>query len=103
MPAGTPGSVAYQGRAFLPAPRYQFGNAGRNILFGPSFVSLDTAIVRTIGLGGSRRLELRAEVYNLLNRANLGLPDSFVDSPTFGRSVSADRGRLAQLAARVSF
>ena len=70
---------------------------------GPSFVSIDTAVVRTVGLGGPRRLELRVEIYNLLNRTNLDLPDSFVDRPTFGQSLSADRGRLAQLAARFLF
>ena len=53
--------------------------------------------------GAARRLELRAEIYNLLNRTNLDLPDSFVDRPTFGQSLSADAGRLAQLAARFRF
>jgi hypothetical protein len=100
---GTPDAVTYAGRAFLIAQPYTFGNAGRNILFGPSFISIDTAVVRTIGLGRSRKLELRAEVYNLLNRTNLDLPDSFVDRPTFGQSLSAGRGRLAQLAVRVAF
>ena len=100
---GTPGAVTYAGRAFLIAPPYSFGDAGRNILFGPAFLSIDTAVVRTIGLGRSRKLELRAEVYNLLNRTNLDLPDSFVDRSTFGQSLSAGRGRLAQLAVRVAF
>jgi len=103
VPPGTAGAVSYEGRAFVIAPLYTFGDAGRNILVGPSFVSIDTAVVRTIGLGGPRRLELRAEIYNLLNRTNLDLPDSFVDRPTFGQSLSADRGRLAQLAARFLF
>jgi hypothetical protein len=103
VPVGTAGSVSYEGRAFIAAPPYTFGDAGRNILTGPAFVSVDTAIVRTIELGATRRLELRAEIYNLLNRANLDLPDSFIDRPTFGESLSAAPGRLAQLAARFRF
>jgi hypothetical protein len=103
VPPGTPGAVAYEGRTFLTAPPYAFGDAGRNILTGPVFISLDTAIVRTVSLGRSRQLELRAEIYNLTNRANLDLPDSFVDRPTFGQSLSAAPGRLAQLAARFRF
>ena len=50
---------ATRARAFVTAPPYTFGDAGRNTLVGPPFVSLDTAVVRTIGLGGPRRLELR--------------------------------------------
>jgi hypothetical protein len=100
---GTPGAVAYDGRAFVIAPPYTFGNAGRNILIGPAFFSIDTAVVRTVRFGARQRLELRAEIYNLLNRTNAGLPGSFVDHPTFGTSVSAAPGRLAQLAARWMF
>jgi hypothetical protein len=100
---GTSGAAEYAGRAFLVAPRYSFGNAGRNILIGPAFVSLDTAVVRTVRFGTRQRLELRAEIYNLMNRTNPGLPGSFVDRPTFGTSVTAAPGRLAQLAARWLF
>jgi hypothetical protein len=103
VPVGTAGAVTYEGRAFITAPTYAFGNAGRNILTGPAFISVDTAVVRTLELGGTRRLELRAEIYNLLNRANLDLPDSFIDRPTFGESLSAAPGRLAQVAARFRF
>jgi hypothetical protein len=101
--AGAPGAVEYEGRAFAIAPPFTFGNAGRNILTGPAFVSLDTAVVRTVRIAARQRIEIRAEIYNLLNRTNAGLPGSFVDRPTFGTSVTAGPGRLAQLAARWSF
>jgi Carboxypeptidase regulatory-like domain/TonB dependent receptor len=101
--AGTPGAVEYDGRAFLIAPPFTFGNAGRNILIGPAFVSLDTAVVRTVRVGARQRLEVRAEIYNVLNHTNPGLPGSFVDRPTFGTSVAAAPGRMAQLAARWMF
>jgi hypothetical protein len=100
---GTPGSVQYRDRAFRVAAPFTFGNAGRNILIGPGFSSVDMAVSKITRLGGPRRLEVRAEIYNVLNRANLGLPDSFVDRPTFGQSLSAGAGRMAQLAVRFSF
>jgi hypothetical protein len=100
---GTPGAVSYDGRAFLVAAPYIFGSAGRNILIGPAFASIDLAVSKITRLGGTRRLEARAEIYNLLNRTNLGLPDSFVDRPTFGQSLSAAPGRVAQLAVRFGF
>ena len=40
---------------------------------------------------------------HLLNRTNLQLPDSFVDRPTFGQSLSAFPRRQFQLAARFTF
>jgi hypothetical protein len=52
---------------------------------------------------GDRRLEARLEIYNAFNRTNLGLPDSFVDRPTFGQSLSARPPREVQLAVRFAF
>ena len=103
VPAGTPGAPSYDGRAFQIAAPFTFGNAGRNILPGPGYASLDIAVSKLASLGGSRRIEARMEIYNLLNRANLGLPDSFVDRPTFGQSLTAAPGRMAQLAVRYRF
>ncbi len=103
-PATAPsGAVTYEGRAFVMAPAYTFGDAGRNILIGPGLASLDLAIGRTFHLAGDRRVEVRAEVYNALNRANLGLPESFIDRPTFGQSVSADAPRQIQIVGRFNF
>jgi hypothetical protein len=72
-------------------------------LMGPAFLSLDTAIVRSVRFAARQRIEVRAEIYNLLNRTNPGLPGSFVDRPTFGTSVTAAPGRLAQIALRWAF
>jgi hypothetical protein len=98
-----PGAVHYGGRAFVIAPPFTFGTAGRNILIGPAFASLDLGIGRTFARAGERRLETRLEVYNALNRANYGLPESFVDRPSFGQSLSAAAPRQLQLVARFQF
>jgi carboxypeptidase family protein/TonB-dependent receptor-like protein len=57
----------------LPAPG-AYGNAGRNILCGPDFRNVDIQISKVQPLRGSVRLQLRAEVFNLLNRANFDVP-----------------------------
>ena len=95
--------MSYQGRSFVIAPQYTYGNAGRNTLIGPGYAAVDAVLSRRIELGGSRNLELRLEGFNLLNRTNLQLPDSFVDRPTFGQSLSAFPRRQFQLAARFTF
>ena len=101
--AGTPGAVSYGGRSFVVAPQFTYGDAGRNSLTGPSYMTLDAMAARRISLGSRRVLTLRIEGFNVLNRTNYGLPDSFVDRATFGRSLSAYPGRQLQFAARFTF
>ena len=104
VPLGTPGAVTYDGRAFQIAPPYTFGYGRPQHPDRPGTRRASTlAISKITRLGGTRRLEARAEIYNLLNRTNLGLPDSFVDHPTFGESLSAGPGRMAQVAVRFRF
>jgi hypothetical protein len=100
-----PGAVvrSYDGRSFGLAPPFTFGNAGRNSLIGPAFVALDGVVSRRIPMARARHLDLRLEMFNALNRANLQLPDTFVDRATFGQSLSAFPARQVQLAARYSF
>jgi hypothetical protein len=60
----------------LPDPGF-FGDVGRNVLTGPGFATWDAAVFKNIELGG-RRLQLRLEVFNALNRANFSLPATTV-------------------------
>ena len=81
-----------------------FGNAGRNILDGPGRQNVNLGVIKHLALGQSEwRLQLRAEAFNLFNRANFNLPDAFVGSPTFGQVVSADSPRRCQFGVRLIF
>lgn len=55
-----------------------FGNLGRNTLTGPGYATIDASLFRNVPLRGSSKLQFRFEVYNLLNRANFGLPAATV-------------------------
>ncbi len=81
----------------------QFGNAGRNIARGPSYANVDLALVRDFAMASDTRLQFRAEVFNLLNRANFGLPVADLNSPNFGRIFSAGPPRLMQFALKLMF
>jgi hypothetical protein len=96
-------TATYRGQVFVVAPQYTFGNAGRNSLVGPGFSALDVLIARRLAVGGQRQLTLRLEVFNLLNRRNDQLPDTFVDRATFGTSLATYAARQAQLAVRFAF
>ena len=54
------------------------GNVPRNTIIGPGFGSWDMAFFKNITLSGSRRIQLRAEGFNITNHVNLGLPASTV-------------------------
>ena len=66
--------------------------------------SLDIRASKSIRLNGSRRVELIAQVFNVLNRTNiLGQWTTNALSPAFGTSTSAGPKRQAELAARFTF
>jgi Carboxypeptidase regulatory-like domain/TonB dependent receptor-like, beta-barrel len=54
------------------------GNVPRNTLIGPGYGSLDMAVFKNFTFGGGRRLQLRAEAFNVTNHVNFGLPASTV-------------------------
>ncbi len=81
----------------------QFGNAGRNIARGPSYTNVDLALVRDFLFVRETRLQFRVEVFNLANHANFGLPVADLNSPSFGRILSAGPARLMQFAVKLFF
>ena len=61
----------------FPFPSTHFGNAGRNSLIGPGFVTLDASLIKNIlvaGLSHGAHLQIRAELFNVANRANFAPP-----------------------------
>jgi hypothetical protein len=58
--------AAYQ----VPGP-FQFGTAGRNTLRGPNLFTADWSLDKRFAVAEHKELQLRWEVYNVLNRTNL--------------------------------
>ena len=67
------------------------------------FANVNLALIKHAAIVGGARLQLRIEAFNLFNRVNLGLPDSFLGSPTFGQILSAGDARRTQLGVRLLF
>lgn len=77
--------------AFAAPQPGRFGNAGRNILIGPGFHNLDFSLAKNIPFRTEgRRLQLRAECFNLSNHPNFDIPNHSMDAPTFGQVLSAN-------------
>jgi hypothetical protein len=91
------------------------GNAARNIIEGPGLALVDLSIVKSTRLATGTSLQLRFEVFNLLNRANFDIPFNDPDGealfdetgarlPTAGRIFeTATDAREVQIAVRFLF
>jgi hypothetical protein len=101
---------------FALPPVNQRGSLGRNTLIGPGLISVDVSLVKSLALGQQRRLELRVESFNLLNRPNFAVPSgrvaftgvaadgSPIVAPTWGRITSTvTTSRQIQLGLKFTF
>ena len=94
----------YNPAAFTQVPSGTFGNAGRNILRGPGWVTFDMSVQRKIDFSSRFNATLRWDIFNMFNRANFGLPDSNIVSATAGViSTLAGDPRVMQLSVRFGF
>lgn len=101
VPQGDPADPATYDRNFS-------GRAGtlpRNSNRGPAFVQVDLRVSKTVRV---RRYAVEAfvEAFNVLNRANLGLPNGRLTSASFGRSTGLASGaspRQVEFGARFNF
>jgi hypothetical protein len=87
----------------------RFGNLPRNAVVGPRFDNIDLSLSKRTRFGRAS-MELRADVFNLLNHPNFGQPGAVVGSPNFARITDTrfllgDLGssRQVQFAASVTF
>jgi Carboxypeptidase regulatory-like domain/TonB dependent receptor len=81
----------------------QFGNEGRNVLRGPGIENVDFSLFKDFSATERARVQFRAELFNLFNHANLGLPENDLQSPAFGQILQAASPRLLQLAIKLMF
>ena len=55
-----------------------FGNVPRNTIIGPGYAAWDMAFFKNVPLPGGRRIQLRAEAFNITDHVNFGLPQMTV-------------------------
>jgi Carboxypeptidase regulatory-like domain/TonB-dependent Receptor Plug Domain len=78
--------------AFCLQPAGVIGNAPRNSVIGPASATLDLSLARDFRLGESRRLQIRVETFNILDRANFGMPTTGLFNAN--GSYRSDAGRI---------
>jgi hypothetical protein len=91
LPSGTPG--------FCDA----FGDAARNSIAGPGTVQNNMALSKTVSMGDTRSLEIRATINNVFNTVQYASVGTVEDQPRFGQVTSAGQMRNFQFTARFRF
>ncbi len=73
--------AAFLAPANTPADGGFYGNVGRDTLIGPGLATWDFSAMKDTRIRERLSLQFRAEIFNLLNRANFNLPNAVVFTP----------------------
>jgi hypothetical protein len=86
-----------------PYPCGVFGNTPRNFITGPGTLQNNMSLSKTMQLGETRSLEIRATMNNVFNTVQYSSIDTNVQSPTFGQVLEAGSMRSFQFTSRFRF
>jgi hypothetical protein len=84
----------------------QLGDANRRYFHLPGLNNWDLALMKDVRITESKRLEIRAEFFNVFNHAQFSNPSSAIGNilnSSFGFITSADSARIGQVAAKFYF
>jgi hypothetical protein len=70
---------------------------------GPGLNNWDWSLFKSFKVTETHKLEFRAEMFNLWNHTQFGMPNFSIGSTSFGRITAARDPRLTQLALRYMF
>jgi hypothetical protein len=84
-------------------PCAAFGTASRDSIAGPGTISNNMALSKTMQMGDTRSMEIRATIDNAFNTVQYSGVDTNVASPTFGQVTSVGAMRSFQFMARFRF
>jgi hypothetical protein len=86
------------------APAYgYFGSAGTGILRGPGLVNFDMGMYKDFRFTEKRKLQFRAEFFNIFNHTNFSGVSTTFGSGNFGNLTSALDPRIIEFSARIQY
>jgi hypothetical protein len=89
--------------AFAAPAQFTFGNSPRDGLRAAPIYTTDVTVEKSFKATERWRVDVRGELYNLLNHTNFDVPGRTVGTADFGVVSAARPARYMQLAMRVSF
>jgi hypothetical protein len=101
---GSDNNFWFNPAAFANPAQGTFGNAPRNLIYGPGDQQWDIALFKNFRLAGTHRMQFRMEVFNFPNHPNAGGVETDITNANFGRIRTKDGNRRdIQLALRYIF
>lgn len=91
----TPDTGYLNSAAFTQPADGTFGNLRRNQIFGPHYTDVDFSLAKSFPIHDRLNLQLRAELFNVLNHPNFALPNGSV-IPTGGTGTAVPLGIISQ-------
>ncbi len=89
---------------FSLTPENVFSYTTRGVLHGPGLANLDFSAFKNFPFGEQRRIQFRAEIFNLFNHTNFGTPVTDIASPLFGTITSTSTAsRQVQFGLRLEY
>jgi hypothetical protein len=90
--------------AFAMPAQYTYGNSGRNILRADSLKQLDLSILKQFPISEARRLEFRAEFFNIGNHPVFAVPGTAINATSGGQVTSTlNSNRIIEFALKFYF
>jgi hypothetical protein len=84
--------------------QFTYGNAGRNILFGPGRINFDWSLFKDFSPSERWKIQFRGEIFNLFNTPQFDLPNTAIGTPNAGRIFGiVGNPRQVQLGLRFAF
>ncbi len=87
----------------VPFAAQRFGNLGYNAIYGPHQVNVDLSLIRGFHFFREQSLDLRAELFDALNHANLSNPVTSMTDANFGKIITRSGPRNVQFGATYRF
>jgi hypothetical protein len=82
----------------------QDGRIGRNTFRAGNLLDLDLSLAKNFAFAAQRKLTLRVDVFNFINRANFGIPVRYLGAAGFGQATDTiTPGRRVQVGLKYSF
>jgi len=90
--------------AFTTPAQFVYGNAGRDILYGPGRTNLDASLFKNFKPLEKLDVQFRGEAFNVLNHPQFGQPNGTIGSGSVGTITSTvGNPRQLQVALRLVF
>jgi hypothetical protein len=79
------------------------GNSGWQIVDTDGVINQDLGLLKNFKISEPLNIQFRAEIFNLFNHTNFGVPGSIVENPTFGVVLSSLPARIIQFGLRLGW